>query len=735
MEELLAFGRDFLASAMATDDECDMGVDSSTRSASAIQARPVQDAQQRRNVRRGLCSQERDQVCEQEAVHVRLRERLGRQNFLTQRAQQQFVTDKKRSEAQMLHRRRTIKKAKEQRQQLWSSAFGEASLFRSARFLAAGQALEVPCSASTLEVPGCDGLADVSDVVMVLRGLSRKSGSACSVGVVSQLLLRLPTFAKWLCWHEGRCDAQSACVACILFRTRLQFGSGELPGLWVHRAAVGEKYEECRGIAPIEFLVSVLDTLRLVELRGGRCVAWPGVGVQEQDFATHVDRAFCFLEECRMQCTECGTAMVRYQRQFVLRLPPPNEQSSSCSVFDGYLQSCGPVDGGMASHCGRCAASRPHLVQTRLATLPEFLVVHVDRRRSEDAMSRFPLQVDEQVTLPGLSGMVLVGMVFHFGRAPAAGHYTCACRGPTGSFWYFDDARKPVYVPQVAGFFEKNVETLVYSCQGVGSLGKGLLPQGVPSQGRSDPDLEAVRRTVEALRLPSERESAHPSPLSPGRRVALEKATIMSSRLWGDRTFRKIFFEDPGRVGEVFQGASGSQEGVQSEFDCFAELCREHGFESHELERQPGPPVQENVSASRRQQVRRVVPRAVCASAAQRRLGAEGMQRLFVPKSTPQSHAGAVLSGTVTSARLPESRAFEGQLASKLKMASRSVSLPVGGGARSGRDRAVSNAAKVSNLESAEGSAGLQASSHVSIMPPRIARLSPQRSGSRSRFW
>ena len=39
--------------------------------------------------------------------------------------------------------------------------------------------------------------------------------------------------------------------------------------------------------------------------------------------------------------------------------------------------------------------------------------------------------------------MQLAGAVYQSGDRSDGGHSTCACRGPDGAFWYFDDAKHP----------------------------------------------------------------------------------------------------------------------------------------------------------------------------------------------------------------------------------------------------------------------------------------------------
>ncbi len=106
-EELLKFGRQFLADPQDKVDEevgVDMGVAGSARA-----------LREQRDFRRGLCVRERDESCAREAADLKLRERLGRQAFLTQKAQQAFVIDQKHSVMQLAEAKSAIKKARESR--------------------------------------------------------------------------------------------------------------------------------------------------------------------------------------------------------------------------------------------------------------------------------------------------------------------------------------------------------------------------------------------------------------------------------------------------------------------------------------------------------------------------------------------------------------------------------------------------------------------------------------------
>ena len=96
-------------------------------------------------------------------------------------------------------------------------------------------------------------------------------------------------------------------------------------------------------------------------------------------------------------------------------------------------------------------------------TLPEILLVGLARTSNTDSLTRYRFCVDEQISLPRLDGLTLSGILFHLGKSRSVGRYACAARGPDGRFWFFDDAREPVPVPKVVGFFERNVDALIYT--------------------------------------------------------------------------------------------------------------------------------------------------------------------------------------------------------------------------------------------------------------------------------
>lgn len=138
------------------------------------------------------------------------------------------------------------------------------------------------------------------------------------------------------------------------------------------------------------------------------------------------------------------------------------------TVSDMYLDSCAPLS--EEAHCERCNADAAHRSQSRIWTEPNVLVVQVRRGPEVNGqLVRVPVSVEEQLSLPGLPDMTLVGVVYHNGVTLRTGHYTCVCRGPGGRFWYYDDD-KPVQrmEKEVALIKPKEVYMVVY-CRRDGS--------------------------------------------------------------------------------------------------------------------------------------------------------------------------------------------------------------------------------------------------------------------------
>ena len=105
-----------------------------------------------------------------------------------------------------------------------------------------------------------------------------------------------------------------------------------------------------------------------------------------------------------------------------------------------YLAGCaGQEEELPCPHCQR----QKMMTQRRMQSAANVLVVQVRRL---PGVSRVPVAVEEQLELPGLHAMELVGVVYHSGATFDSGHYTCLCRGPGGRFWFYDDDKPVVRV-------------------------------------------------------------------------------------------------------------------------------------------------------------------------------------------------------------------------------------------------------------------------------------------------
>ena len=168
-----------------------------------------------------------------------------------------------------------------------------------------------------------------------------------------------------------------------------------------------------------------------------------------------------------MECARCGKPKVRFERATVLKLPVPSDSEGEYSVTDLYLAACTREerhDFLVECEGEACGERTVHVVQHRIVTLPNVLLVQVRRQRhaGDGVPLRFALSVEDQVSLPGCGTMELLGVVYHVGARVDEGHYTCATRGPDGRFWYFDDMSVRCLGGDIAQFRRKNVVLLAY---------------------------------------------------------------------------------------------------------------------------------------------------------------------------------------------------------------------------------------------------------------------------------
>ena len=122
-----------------------------------------------------------------------------------------------------------------------------------------------------------------------------------------------------------------------------------------------------------------------------------------------------------------------------------------------------------------------------------------------DGQPRVPVYVDEQLNVPGLPPMDLAGVVYHHGEHTSSGHYTCLCRGPRGSFFYYDDEKEPVHENQEVGHVKPRAVYLVAYCRrgGVAEYAERPPDVGNVVDLVGDVDMEAAAGVAAAAASPA----------------------------------------------------------------------------------------------------------------------------------------------------------------------------------------------------------------------------------------
>ncbi len=216
----------------------------------------------------------------------------------------------------------------------------------------------------------------------------------------------------------------------------------------------------------VEFVAGLLQRMRAGEAAAGRSAPWPRGVVSATSACTHVDRLFAHLREARARCVVCGRVRVEFTESSVLELPLRADDEAFVSVTDLYVEYCRlqpSSEDGTTVFCDRCERRTEWWVQGRVVRVPNVLLVQVRRTARDGTVRRFPVQVEEHLTLPELPPLELSSVVYRDGASMDFGHYTCACRAPDGRFWFFDDVRRPACVPEISLVKPRSVYVLVYT--------------------------------------------------------------------------------------------------------------------------------------------------------------------------------------------------------------------------------------------------------------------------------
>jgi len=161
----------------------------------------------------------------------------------------------------------------------------------------------------------------------------------------------------------------------------------------------------------IEELRARERTIASVRLNGG-------------DLVTHVDRLFAYRVESRQECVGCRKLSVECTVECVWRVSTGLYEVDDATVTELFLRSCSVQS--KFDYCTRCASDQAHRVQRRLLSLPNIMVVVIDRPRS------MQVRAEEQLVLAlfGLENLELLGVCYERGSR----HSSCACRSVDGDF-------------------------------------------------------------------------------------------------------------------------------------------------------------------------------------------------------------------------------------------------------------------------------------------------------------
>ena len=299
-----------------------------------------------------------------------------------------------------------------------------------------------------------------------------------------QVLLRLPAVMLWVQAHVKLCVAQGAadavregCVTCALWAMYKRLGK--------HTYAL----EEVRPLmlqrpsGPAAYIGALLAVLRDSEVALGRCSSVPMAGPE-----THVDRLFHFWVETRRECLACGrhSAVIGAHWEWCLGAGDVDEaeidaakgQSQGESVADMYLRSCAVKGAEVECSSAACAGRvTRHRQQMRMRTLPNVLLVRVDRGVNDGSHARFPVTVDGELSFPKLgANLVLAAVLYQIPDRVAGMRYACACAAVDGEFWYYDGDLEPCCLgPDVAARLPRHGVYCVYHVRGGAAAFEGAV--------------------------------------------------------------------------------------------------------------------------------------------------------------------------------------------------------------------------------------------------------------------
>ena len=166
------------------------------------------------------------------------------------------------------------------------------------------------------------------------------------------------------------------------------------------------------------------------------------------------------------------------------------------------------------------------------------------------------------------------------------GRYTCAARGPDGRFWFFDDAREPVPVRNLTGYFEKNVDALIYT---TGAVARGEVRGAERTRSVTETEEVGVARQLEAMRglgvaqAPKPGDAVRPASVAE-RAHAVIKCRRDAGKTWRGRTFESWLCDDEEEAKQLLDVLRPEEDSTQRALRDFEDWGRVYDLRMKDFE-------------------------------------------------------------------------------------------------------------------------------------------------------
>ena len=383
----------------------------------------------------------------------------------------QVVAQEERLQEAQRESRRTAREQGKRQKQLREAVNGDVSLFNVA---AVGRARGVARPTASLPCEYCiaayDGLLGAGGVPAwntVPDGYPRPrsfNSVYANVACAVQLLRRLLPVVLWLEKHADVCTEVEGCIVCALRRSCGSTHDGVLVKQRQYMP-VGISLEE---LTTAKYFDWLLQSLCVREQRVA-CVQREEDGCARDggdDVVTHVDRLFAYQVETRRECVGCRRLVAEWSWERSWWVSTQCCEYDDASVTDLFLRSCAVRE--ERKRCERCKSDQVHRVQRRLLSLPNIMVVCIDRERA------MQVRASDQLVLAlfGFENLDLAGVCYERGLQQSS----CACRSSDGEFWYLKAGAEPMCIgPSVGQILPGRVSVAVYQRQGGAAAFEGGL--------------------------------------------------------------------------------------------------------------------------------------------------------------------------------------------------------------------------------------------------------------------